>query len=269
VENGRTFVKRTNELWNLITLTWVDTGGSPHAVAFSENYLCTVDAYKEYLQHLQPNGILSFTRSLEYPAIKIDALRGISVAAQALRELGVQEPGQHMIVAASQSPYFMKQWTMCLMLVKKSPYTRDEIEQAREFISQLGFHSLWLPDGSSDPGPIKSSYSTLVRQILTSKDQQELYDSAPVDIIPTTDDNPFYFVERAGKNREAGIGVKDLGAYLAIQGMLVIPFLFIPLMSRWKDVQHLGTTGVAVLAYFSLLGAAFMLVEIEFFNVFS
>src|SRR5262249_28286352 len=86
---------------------------------------------------------------------------------------------------------------------------------------------------------------------------------------PTTDDNPFYFVERAGKNREAGIGVKDLGAYLAIQGMLVIPFLFIPLMSRWKDVQHLGTTGVAVLAYFSLLGAAFMLVEIEFFNVFS
>jgi Spermine/spermidine synthase domain len=269
IENGRTFVKQTNELYNLITLTWVDTGGSPYAVAFSENYLYTVDAYKEYFEHLKPDGIFSFTRSLDYPAIKIDSLRGISVAAQALRELGVNDPGQHMIVAASQSPYFMKSWTMCLVLVKKSAFTRDEIERAREFIAKLGFYSLWLPDGSSHPGPINNSYTSIIRQIITSKDQQELYDSAPFDITPTTDDNPFYFVERSGKNREAGVGIKDLGIYLGIQLILVIPFLIVPLIFRWKDVRYFGATGIAALVYFCLLGAGFMLVEIEFFNVFS
>jgi hypothetical protein len=272
IGNGRTFLKRSPESWKLITLTWVDTGGSPQALAFSENFLYTVDAYKEYLQHLQPDGMLSFTRALDYPAIKIDALRGISVAVEALQELGVKDPGSHMIIAASNSPYFMKNWTMCNVLVKKSSFTIAEVEQSQRFFSGLGFHPVWLPDGSLNPDSLDHSYSTfstLIRQIITSSDRQALYESASLDVTPTTDDNPFYFVERAGKNREAGTGIKDLIAYLGIQAILVVPFLFLPLLPRWKELHRIGTAEIATLAYFSLLGAAFMLVEIEFFNVFA
>ena len=44
LENGRTFIKRTTDTFDLISLTWVDTGGSATALAFSENYLYTVEA---------------------------------------------------------------------------------------------------------------------------------------------------------------------------------------------------------------------------------
>lgn len=272
IENGRTFVKRSNDQWNLMTLTWVDTGGSPHAVTFSENYLYTVEAYVEYFEHLMPDGIFSFTRALDYPALKVDSLRGISVAVEALRKIGVENPGSHMIIAASSSPFFMKQWTMCHILIKKSAFTDEEVRKASEFIRKLGFQAMWLPGGDPSLDSVPSPYSRfapLIRQIVTEKDRDQLYENAAMDITPTTDDNPFYFVERAGNNRKAGIGVKDLTIYLAIQALLVIPFLVLPLVPRWKDVGSLGGPGIAALLYFCLLGAAFMLVEIEFFNVFS
>lgn len=272
IENGRTFVKRSKQTWDLMTVTWVDTGGSPHAVAFSENYLYTVDAYREYLEHLNANGIFAFVRALDYPAIKIDALRGITIATEALRQEGVQDPGRHIMVIASQSPYFMKQWIMCLVLVKKSAFTADEIARSKQFIDEKGFHAMWLPDNSVDSSSVEkpfAPFAPLIRSIITATDRQALYENANLDIAPTTDDNPFYFVERPGKNREAGIGIKNLGAYLLIQGMLVIPFLFVPLIPGLKNTRKLGSMGAAALVYFVLLGTAFMLVEIEFFNVFA
>src|SRR6185369_15917791 len=48
-----------------------------------------------------------------------------------------------------------------------------------------------------------------------------------------------------------------------------IPFLFVPLIPGLKNTRRLGSRGVAALIYFVLLGSAFMLVEIEFFNVFA
>jgi spermidine synthase len=37
VENGRTFLERSRSAWDLISLTWVDTGGSAVALAATEN----------------------------------------------------------------------------------------------------------------------------------------------------------------------------------------------------------------------------------------
>ena len=45
---------------------------------------------------------------------------------------------------------------------------------------------------------------------LTRADPRDLYRDADVDIAPTTDDQPFYFIERAGRNRPAGQGLRLL-----------------------------------------------------------
>src|SRR5262249_17893656 len=238
---------------------------------FSENYLYTVEAYREFLQHLRPHGMLGFLRALGYQELmEVDTMRGIAVAVEALRREGVAEPGGHLLVASTRSPYFNR--AMCFVLVKRSPFSDSEIRDAREFLRGMRFEALWMPDGSVDLATVPHPYSLFaptIHSIITSRDPAALYRQATFDIMPTTDDNPFYFVQRGGPNRRAGIGVRGLSAYLLVLGALLVPFLGIPLIPVVRRTSTLGVRGAAALAYFSLIGVGFMLVEIEFFHVFS
>ncbi|HYZ83288.1 MAG TPA: hypothetical protein VE621_02750, partial [Bryobacteraceae bacterium] len=64
VEDGRSFIRRSPEKYEVIQATLVDTWASTAAGAFalSENNLYTTEAFYDYLAHLEDNGILSFTR---------------------------------------------------------------------------------------------------------------------------------------------------------------------------------------------------------------
>ena len=272
IENGRTFIRRTHEAWGLVTLTWVDTGGSATAMAFSENYLYTVEAYREFLEHLEPNGYLAFMRALGHgEQVKVDAMRGIAVAYEALRSLGNRDPSKHLVVVGASSPYFGHR-AMCYVLVKKSPFTSAELDQAREFIESRRYQALWLPDAPPSPASMPPPFvwfAPTIQQVITAADRTALVRDAAFDIMPTTDDNPFYFAERAGPNREAGKAVSNLSSYLWVLLALVVPFLGIPLIPMLRKTARLGAPGGASIAYFALLGIAFMLVEIEFFHVFA
>ena len=71
VEDGRAFVARSTEKYDVIQMTLVDTWASTAAGAFalSENNLYTSDAFYQYLNHLTDNGVLVFTRwGLDPPA---------------------------------------------------------------------------------------------------------------------------------------------------------------------------------------------------------
>ncbi|MCP3097275.1 hypothetical protein LZ198_00145 [Myxococcus sp. K15C18031901] len=271
IENGRTFIKRSTEKWDLITLTWVDTGGSATALAFSENYLYTVEAYQEFFQHLTPDGYMGFLRALGAgEVVRIDSMRGLTVAREALEKLGIQEPGKHMLVAAVASPHFPR--PMCFVLVKRTPMTPADVAVARQHLDAMGFQALWLPDGSLDAASIPrtfASFERMIRDIITRPDPARLWEESPLDITPATDDNPFYFVEREGPAREAGTGVLELRSMVAILMALVIPFLLVPLFQLARRTGRMGMSGWASLGYFSLLGVAFMLVEMEFFHVFA
>jgi hypothetical protein len=273
IENGRTFVRRSRELWHLIALTWVDTGGSATALAFSENYLYTVEAYEDFLRHLNDQGFLSFLRALGVGLdLDIDSLRGVAVGVEALTRLGAAQPGEHMVVAASLSPHFGR--PMCLVLIKRSPYTTEEVATVRQFLRRLKFFALWLPDGGSEMEGAPRSFqpfAALTAAIIRSRpaDRERLYRDAPLDIRPSTDDNPFYFVERAGPRRPAGAGVKQLGTFLYILISLILPFIVLPLTKLARSTRKVGLSGLAALAYFCLLGVAFLLIEIEFFHVFA
>ncbi|MFH1131918.1 MAG: hypothetical protein V1754_11325, partial [Pseudomonadota bacterium] len=272
IENGRTFVKRSQELWDLITLTWVDTGGSASSFAFSENYLYTVEAYKEFLNHLKPKGFLAFMRALGYRERRqSDTMRGISVAVEALEQLGVRQPGSHLVVLGAVSPFFNNR-PMCFVMAKKTPFDPDEIQEARTFAAKYLFQPIWLPDRSvrlqSLPKPYKY-FAPTIHQIITATDRDAVYRDSRFDIEPATDDNPFYFVERAGVNRKAGKEVTTLGHCMLILLALVIPFLGLPILQLVRRTSRLGLSGVTAMGYFSLLGIAFMAVEIEMFHVFA
>jgi SAM-dependent methyltransferase len=273
VENGRTFILRTRRQWDLIDLTWVDFGGSASALAFSENYLYTVEAYRELLRHLRPGGCFAFLRALGFGEMVVsDSMRGIAVAVEALRREGVADPGRQILVAGAFSPFHPR--PMCYVLVKRSPFTAEEIARARDFLRRLDFVPIWLPDGGPAAAEIPepfSFFSGVIRATITTSgaDLERFYREAPYDIAPSTDDNPFYFATRGGPHRAAGPAVKDLAACLGLLLALLVPFVLLPLVPVARRMAPLGAGGWAALAYFSAIGAGYILIEIDLFHLLS
>jgi hypothetical protein len=276
IENGRTFIKRTRDKFDLISLTWVDTGGSATALAFSENYLYTVEAYREFFSHLQPDGYFAFLRALGRNEVgRTDSMRGIAVAWEALAAEGIADPSRHMLVTAVDSPFFGR--SMCFVLVKRSPFTAADLTRSKAFTEQNGFETLWAPPLGVEfrsPRPEFADYTALVHAIVTERDRARMFREAPFDISLATDDNPFYFVERARPGQRAGIGVLQLQTLVVVLLVLIVPFLLLPLISTFRrraEEQPMPRwpATAAALAYFSLIGVGFMGVEIEMFHVFA
>ena len=64
VTDGRSFVRNAQQHFDVVQMTLVDTWASTAAGAFalSENSLYTVEAFQEYLEHLNPDGMIAITR---------------------------------------------------------------------------------------------------------------------------------------------------------------------------------------------------------------
>ena len=100
VTDGRSLVRNAKQNFDVVQMTLVDTWASTAAGAFalSENSLYTVEAFREYFDHLKPDGMVAITRwEFRQPR---EALRVVSVAMQALHELGVRNPASNFIVVS-------------------------------------------------------------------------------------------------------------------------------------------------------------------------
>ncbi len=100
VTDGRSFVRNAKEHFDVVQMTLVDTWASTAAGAFalSENSLYTVEAFQEYLEHLNPDGMVAITR-WEFSEPR-EALRVVSVGMEALHRLGVADPRKNFIVVS-------------------------------------------------------------------------------------------------------------------------------------------------------------------------
>src|SRR5260370_2384555 len=100
VTDGRSVLPSTPQPLDVVQMTLVDTWASTAAGAFalSENNLYTVEAFEEYFEHLKPDGMVAITR-WEFKEPR-EALRVVSQAMEALRQMGVKDPRNHFIVVA-------------------------------------------------------------------------------------------------------------------------------------------------------------------------
>ena len=84
VDDGRSFVRRTPERYDVIQASLVDTWAATAAGAYTltENTLYTVEAFNDYLDHLTDDGVLTITRWV------FDGLRLVSLAQAACEARG-------------------------------------------------------------------------------------------------------------------------------------------------------------------------------------
>src|SRR6185369_14834249 len=150
IDDGRSFMRNSRDRYDVVQMTLVDTWASTAAGAFalSENNLYTVEAFREYFEHLKPDGMIAITR-WEFTKPR-EALRVVSQAMEALRQIGVQDSSQNLIVV-SDGP-LDHDGKAVVVLAKKSPFTMDEQRAVLNHIEgrdtgepNLNLHVLYLP----------------------------------------------------------------------------------------------------------------------------
>ena len=288
VQDGRSFIRGSKDQYGVIQMTLVDTWASTAAGAFalSENNLYTVEAFKEYFAHLKPDGMIAITRwEFRQPR---EALRVVSQAMEALREMGVADARANLIVVSEGE--LNVDGRPVLVLAKKSAFTKDEIARYREFIAASGgkLHEIYSPLYRQDHdlvepqdilvrSPNEEAFAALI-ECSEPGARDSLIEQYPYNISPVTDDAPFFFftfktrrlfgqlVNRGehGIDWKVNLGVAVLFMLLAISVVAVAGFLFLPL---WIHAPARGAP-LAPLGYFIALGLGYILVEITFIQRF-
>jgi predicted membrane-bound spermidine synthase len=263
VDEGRSFLRRSRERYDLIIATMVDTWAATAAGAFalSENNLYTVEAFGDYLERLSPDGILSMTRWYQYPPDQL--LRIVSLSRVALGKRGLDDHWRHFIIV--RGPREDMPLTTATVLLKKSPFTDDEVARAEAFARRLQLEILYTP---------RMRPQNDLTRLITAPNPSVIWRSFPSDISPTTDDSPFFFqtvrlekmVQKRwtrGEWRRTNLGTLVLFGLVGITSFVVVAFILGPLFlvrGRLSDKARRGR--LPFLLYFACLGAGFIVVEV-------
>jgi spermidine synthase len=257
---GRHFVRRSTDRYDLIQLTGVDTvtAAASGAYVLSENYLYTVEAVQELLGALEPGGLVSFAVghwSTDRPQV---AGRILTVATEALRSRGVARPEAHVALVNSRTLFVN-------LIVKNEPLSAREIEVLAKEAERLEFEVLVL-DGLGHP-----TYEELAR--LEGEKLEEKIAALPFDVTAVRDDNPFFFnfyrfrnildAEDLNPNLATALGQLVLAILLGSATALAVLIIVAPLLIRrgWSAVRSPGAAGL--LGYFLAVGTGFMLFEVS------
>ncbi len=286
VSDGRSYVRNSRDRYDVVEMTLVDTWASTAAGAFalSENNLYTVEAFREYFEHLKPDGMIAITR-WEFARPR-EALRVVSQAMEALREIGVQDSTDNFIVVSDGS--LDKDGRAVTVLAKKSPFTLEEQLAVLDHIDpsptnpgtglgansntarvggdpNLNLHVLYLPASANKPGMAHPAFAQLIR----GQDPQGFSATYSYNVAPVTDNAPFFFFtlkpEQVFRGSDAGgidwkvnLGIAILGIVLVVSIVAVIAFLVLPLA---LSAEARSGRSFRVL-YFVAIGLGYIMVEI-------
>ena len=274
---GRSFLRSTDRKYDIIQIYSNHTSSSiaQGSGAMSPVYLQTEEAYEEYFSHLTPTGILHINH-YGYP-------RMITTAALAWKNMGLKDFRKHVLVYFSPS-----ELTLPTLLIKMTPWTRDEIDQLSAYLAPPELDEkdrLVLMEDPLDP-----SKSFLSDDFYSGSFPSELAERMPVDFTPRTDDGPYFsrfrkhitpihedpklFVDPGTAymlNAALLHGVPMDEVHLWITGAASVFFalIFILLPLKFSKVgREEGGAALPTLAYFSCLGAGFIILELVFIQKF-
>jgi spermidine synthase len=246
VAEGRHFIENDDQLYDRIVLAGVDTFAATQAGAFalSENYLYTVEAMKQWLQHLRPGGVLFLTRWWFYPPRQ--TLRLALTLRRALEELGVENPRRRLYISAA---------TNSLVMVKRhEDFSSHELDVLDQASLQRGAKTVFAWG--------RPSQATLV-EALDSADPESWAADYAYRVDPTVDDRPFFF-ENGRLSRLFGAEDNWIHGRLGGQEILSVTLFLLALLSLplLSGVRNRAAGGLHRLSPFLCLGAGFLMVEI-------
>jgi hypothetical protein len=284
-DGARGYIARTPERFDIVQIALSDsfrpvTAG---AYALGENYIYTREAFRDYLNHLNDDGILVMSRWLQLPPS--EEIRGGALAISALEEqvasstVGGQPPTLSAIEGSAVVDHILalRSFSTLVLLVKRAPFTAREIESARAFAEQRQFDWVARPGIRAEETNRfnvlqENEYFNAFQQLLDRERRAAFLENYAYDITPPTDDRPFFFhffkldqtprvIQLMGKLWQpfGGSGYLILFALLALStvasgALIVAPLWRKETLGKPKELKELG--------FFAWLGIGFLCVEI-------
>ncbi|MBW2206973.1 MAG: SAM-dependent methyltransferase, partial [Deltaproteobacteria bacterium] len=274
---ARQFLHGTNGRYDLISLSLLDSPGTSagglHSAA--EDYLYTVEAFKEYLSHLTDRGMVSITRWLKLPPR--DSLRVTATALKALSSTGFsQAPEKHLL--------FIRSWKTTTILLSRQPFTPEDITQAIAFCKERNFDLVFyagMKSSEANRYDVQDFpfYHEAAKSLIGPNAKAFLSDYA-FDVSPTTDDRPYFShffrwdkaPELYKQLQREWLPMVELGyvfiiatlvqAALASGVLILVPLLFLRWVRRRDGDKRAKPKDILyTLIYFGFIGLAFMLLE--------
>ena len=268
VLDGRSYIAQSEEFYDLIQISEVDTTSAQAAGALTlvENSLYTVEAFEEYYDHLEPEGILSVTRNWTFET-QMMALRSADLIRSAWSNRGVEDPGKHLAVVAPRPDSRIPWGTL---IASKSPFQKPMLRRLRQTVDAMNMVLLYDPGRRENPEGFEA---------LFGPERETFLREYPYDVAATTDDRPYFFFFLRpfeflfgeseadlskgldwGSKRTPRILVK---LFLVLLSLVVIFTFLIPILLgrlRFGALQGAGRG----LTYFASIGLGFILVELSF-----
>ena len=272
VEDGRSFVRRSDEKYQVLQATLVDTWASTAAGAFalSENNLYTSDAFYDYLAHLTDDGLMAFTRwGFDPPR---ESLRLLSLAAAALDRLGEREPWKHVMVLRENARAIHGWGATDTVLISRKPFTADDLARVRAGAAAGRMDVVYMPGD-----PPRNPFG----ELLLSSNRAEFERRYTFDISAVGDDRPFFFytvqpddlwdfltrASRASADYKVNRAVPLLFGVVAVSLLATAVILLLPrLLLGSRLPRDRGVFGF--LFYFLFIGAGYILIQVALIQKF-
>ncbi len=257
VAEGRHFIRSSRGHYNVIVLALPSTKQLQNidGLASNENYLLTVEAIKDYLKTLTPNGELIFTVHNRWELVRL-----IITTLYAFKEKGIDNSdaiNHFLILGRDYAP---------TIVIKKSAYSPAEVNAIASLAKRLPPD---FPNITYFPYMNNPNGSEVENVLLnTIKDGQgslkEIIERNSSDISPVYDDSPYFYKVAKGV---PGDFENLLIAVLVIAGFSVL----IPLVktkSKSKKNRKGRDRVLFPLFVFICIGIGFMILEISLFQKF-
>lgn len=262
--DGRAFARSTDQRFDVVQLSGVDTFTmhSASAMVTAEDYLYTTDALTDFIALLSPQGVLAVTRFGD------EAMNLASIAAVALRRLGVARPDQH--IAAVQQGFASG------IVVKRRPFTAGELLILRAIELRQEPTGVRIPHydaaGLTGGAPLRLLHPT-GRQpdpryehffaAMATGDEANAQRRIGIPFVPPTDDRPYYMLTTllaSGSIDHPVLRALVLSSEVIAVASLLLIALPLVTIRRWRGVRpaKLGR----LVTYFFGLGISFMLLEV-------
>jgi hypothetical protein len=252
--DGRSYLESRPEQFDLINLVFVDLYiPFYNSNVFMENYLYTQEAFTSYLEHLSPGGILSLTKMIGSLNSPSELLRIFSTLLQSLKDSGVSNPQDRLVVLGFGDP--KKAHYAGIILAKKTAFTSEELASIKSVLTPPLF-ALYIPGEKLAANPFQ--------ELALTDDPENFFRHYPLWVSPTTDNRPFFYLFDKSLAMHKGMIVEFSALALIV---FFIPSAF--LISR-RRAEFKGP-GAMFALYFALLGAGYMLIEtvlVQRFNLY-
>ncbi len=269
VEEGRHYVKRARENYDLIVLALPSTEQLQNIDAFaaSENFLLTKESLADYLRIVTQEGCLLFSVHNTW-----ELLRLITTAFAVFREQGIEpaEAIRHFVITEGRN-------VPPTILIKKHAFTEAEIERWKKRLQSLPSNRIWLTylpyqwkteEGVATSDALElpvTEVNTFLYNIATGGQSVEQYISNHrYDLRPTTDNSPYFYKVNKGLPSD----YQWLLLTTATLGGVIILLFVRRIKSMEKNINSNRKKWIYPLVVFCCSGIGFMIVEISLFQKF-